>query len=122
MCWLACRSSSLLSAISRNRRAFWIASTDCAAKRLHQPHGGFGEFADRAALQYRRPEDAVGADQRHDQHRAVAGGDRQIAQRVGRPLAQIGDLQRRAAGDRLAHPGDVFADIEVAHSRTIASL
>ena len=82
-----CLQLTLFSSISRNSFAFWMASTDCAGEGLHQPHRGFREFAGGAALQNRRPEHAVGTDQRHDQHRAVPGRECLVAQRIGRPLA-----------------------------------
>ena len=45
LCWLASASWRLLSSISLNSRAFWIASTDCAAKVCRSSTVFLGKFA-----------------------------------------------------------------------------
>src|SRR6516162_9710407 len=92
----------LLSSISRNRRAFWIASTDWAANVCRELNGFFAKFAPLLAPNHERPDDALCADQRHDEARPKSGPHRDLSDRAWRLVADICDLQWLSVLDRPA--------------------
>src|SRR6516164_5702628 len=110
LCWLATPSCRLLSSISWNRRAFWIASTDCAAKVckrsivcLENYRGCFP--ADQEGAHY-----AIGAEQRDNQNGAVAGPQDYLENLRRGLVLQVGDLHRRAFTCRLSYAAISDAD------------
>ena len=98
-----------------NRRAFWIASTDCVGEGLQQVDGVLGEFAGRLAAHHQRADDLVGA---AAAARSAARGSRRaddLVEHVGsRLVAQVGDLDRRALRRRLPDAGVADADVPLA--------
>ncbi len=86
-----------------------------AGEGLHQPHRLGREFARLLPHQDDCPEDALGAGQRHDQCRMETGGEGNVAERVARPLREIGELNRHAARDGLAHRALGLGNMQVAH-------
>src|SRR6516162_3684615 len=95
LCSLANWSWRLLSSISRNRRAFWIAS-------LQEMNGTLGKFAWLLAPDHERPDDALCADQRHDEARPKSGPHCDLSDRAWRLVADICDLQWFSIVDRPA--------------------
>src|SRR6516162_7854480 len=95
LCSLANWSWRLLSSISRNRRAFWIAS-------LQEMNGTLGKFAWLLAPDHERPDDALCADQRHDEARPKSGPHCDLSDRAWRLVADICDLQWLSIVDRPA--------------------
>ena len=78
LCWLASASWRLFSSISANRRAFWIASTDWAAKVRSRSTVLLANSPGCLAPHHQRADDPVGTEQRYDQQRAEAGADDDI--------------------------------------------
>ena len=70
---LAASSSRPFSSISRNSLAFWMASTDCAAKVSIRWTTCSIEFARFAAPDDQRADDLVRPEQRNDQDAAISG-------------------------------------------------
>ena len=61
-------------------------------ERLQQVDRALGKLAGRAAAHHQRADDAVGAKQRDQQARPVAGAQDDLVDRRGRLLAQVGNL------------------------------
>ncbi len=65
-----------------------------ARQGLHQLHRFRRKFPGCPLLEQKRAEDPFGADQRHHQHGAEAGGEHYVAQRKARSFGEIGELDR----------------------------
>jgi hypothetical protein len=98
---LAVSSSRLFASISRNRRAFWIASADCVANGLEELDDLGREVARRVAVDREAAEQPLVAQQRHREDRAVAVLDqhRAHAALVALLVARVAH-DHRLAGDR----------------------
>ena len=111
LCWLATSSWRLLSSISWNSRAFWIASTDCAAKVCNRSTVFLGNSPGALAAHHQHADDPLGPEQRRDQQRAVTGAQDDVVGCREGSCPQIGELHRRALGAALPMSGSSDADM-----------
>ena len=82
LCWLAISSWRLfLLDFLRTDRAFWMASTDCAAKVCSRSTAVLGKLAGLLSPHHQRADDPFRAEQRHDQQRAIARAQQNVHQR-----------------------------------------
>jgi hypothetical protein len=88
-----------------------------AGEGAEQVDGAGRELAALAPVEHERAEHALGADQRHDQHRMVAGGETCIAQRHIGHLGKVCDLHRFALPHGATHQGLVLLHVEGADGR-----
>src|ERR1700730_13271967 len=111
LCWLASASCRLLSSISWNRRAFWIASTDWAAKVCIR------ELSRRFPAHHQSTDNTFGAEQWNNQNSTVAGPQDHLQVLRWRLILQVGDLQRCTLARRLADTSISDADVSLLKCR-----
>src|SRR5881394_341678 len=102
LCWLATSSWWLFSPISVNRCAFWIASTDCAAKVCRTSVVCLGNSPGALRRTTSAPTTPPAPTQRHHQQRAIAGAENEFQRRRCGFVAQIRDLYHGAGRIGLA--------------------
>ena len=71
-------SSRVRASTFSNSRAFWIASTDCAAKVCSRSTVLLANSPGCLAPDHQRADDLIGAEQRHDQQSTEPGADDDI--------------------------------------------
>src|SRR5262249_46550389 len=71
-------------------------------ERLQEMNGTLGKFARLLAPDHERPDNALCADQRHDEARPKSGPHRDLSDRAWRLVADIGNLLRLSDLRRLA--------------------
>ena len=72
LCWLAISSCRLFASISRNSRAFWMASADCVANVFSSSITVGSNSPGRLPVHREAAQQVVFAQQRHDQQRPIA--------------------------------------------------
>jgi len=111
-----------LSAISRKRRAFWIANTDWLAKVCISCTASAGNSPAAPFLEQKRAEDPLGADQRHHQHGAeparTLGPAMQNSGLSARLASWIGTRRATALTHRTLGLGDSHV-ADLAHERLV---
>ena len=105
LCRLATSSWRLLSAISRKRRAFWIASADWVANVFRSSMTSGGNSPGALPVEGQAADDLILAQQRHGEERPVAGPDERVADAalVGARAGDVGDLDGLAQLRRAPH-------------------
>ena len=106
LCWLASSSSRLFSSISRNSRAFWIASADCARTSAAARPVRSENSPRRLPPHDERADDPLLAQQRHGEERTEPRlAPRTCSRRCRLPASgRRGSAPARAGGDALARP------------------
>src|SRR5262245_4953542 len=85
-------------------------------KALREGDHSLGKLSWSIALQHQRSKRALAAEKRQDQHRAQAGGRRDIAQRTARLHVHIGELHWLAPFDDLAAARRLSRDVHPANA------
>ena len=112
-------SSRVRASTLSNKRAFWIATTDWAAKVFNRSMV-ICELARHLAPDHQRTHDGVGAEQRNDQDATIALAHDDLIDRRGGFVANVGDLdwltQRCGRPNGIAET-DSSGTVEVTSSR-----
>ena len=90
-------SSRVRASTSSNRRAFWIASTDCAAKVWRRSIVELRKRARLLAAHHKRADDAAWPQERNDQERAIACVQDEVTHRRGGSVCRSGTCTACAA-------------------------
>ena len=102
LCWLASSSCRPFSSMSAKSRAFWMASTDCAANVSSSDTVASAKAPGARRRTTSAPIDAIETDQRDRQQRAVACPVHDAHGRRQPSFAQVRHLHRLARRRRLA--------------------